>query len=231
MKIPLVYPKIPDGRNCPLKNCIAFEKLDGTNMHFIYKKGPFIGYNEETGEEEIIERHESIGWGTRRDRFVSPKEFIEAHPELKRLPETDVDFFIILNDYHLPSIDKYKNSKEYILFMEYCGPESFAGKHKEADTYKKLYLIDVQIDGRMLPPEEFLADFVGFENYMPKVIYKGKYTGQFVEDVRNGKYPVKEGVVCKGVVDGQVYMTKIKTNAYLEKLKIAFQDKWEDYWE
>mgnify|MGYP003348784253 CR=1 FL=1 len=46
-----------------------------------------------------------------------------------------------------------------------------------------------------------------------------------------GKYNVKEGVVCKGQIDGRVWMVKIKTDAYMHRLKEAFADDWESYWE
>jgi hypothetical protein len=64
------------------------------------------------------------------------------------------------------------------------------------------------------------------------VVYEGKLTGKFTEDVREGKYDVDEGVVCKGGSDADdLWMVKVKTYAYLERLKQAFADRWEDYWE
>jgi hypothetical protein len=43
---------------------------------------------------------------------------------------------------------------------------------------------------------------------------------------------VVEGVVCKGGSGGvDVWMVKIKTYAYMERLKQAFADRWEEYWE
>ena len=50
--------------------------------------------------------------------------------------------------------------------------------------------------------------------------------------MRLGKYNVGEGVVCKGGSGGpDLWMAKIKTYAYMERLKQAFADRWEDYWE
>lgn len=38
--------------------------------------------------------------------------------------------------------------------------------------------------------------------------------------------------MCKGGTGAtDVWMAKIKTNAYLERLKRAFGARWEDYWE
>jgi hypothetical protein len=53
-----------------------------------------------------------------------------------------------------------------------------------------------------------------------------------IEDVRDGKYGVAEGVVCKGGSDpSNLWMVKIKTSAYMQKLKQTFQKDWEAYWE
>src|SRR5688572_7211808 len=62
-------------------------------------------------------------------------------------------------------------------------------------------------------------------------LHTGKLTGAFLEAVREGKYGVAEGVVCKGGSGAGVWMVKVKTYAYSERLKKAFGAKWEDYWE
>jgi hypothetical protein len=57
-------------------------------------------------------------------------------------------------------------------------------------------------------------------------------TGKFIDDVREGKYGVDEGVVCKGgSTADELWMVKIKTYAYMTKLQQAFKDDWENYWE
>lgn len=214
MKISLSYPKIPDGTNCPLKQCVAFEKVDGTNIHFTWKDGAFK-------------------FGTRRDEFPlnddGIKEFSLAHVGLEEAPLIFLRAFTgILN----------KPTHEVTLFTEFLGKNSFAGAHQPNDK-KKLILFDAMVNGKLLDTKQFLDSFstynppLEFEDEfdIPKIVYSGKYTGQFVEDVRAGKYPVNEGVICKGVVKGQVYMTKIKTNAYMEKLKLSFNESWKNYWE
>lgn len=212
MKVPLVYPKIPDSSGCMLKQCVAFEKLDGTNIHFRVTNGKWVSF------------------GTRRDSFpcsINGEEFIEAHPELSGVLDSP-EFLLELASF-IRSNDKY-NTSDVLLFMEYYGSKSFAGQHDPED-YPVLYLIDVQLNGRMLGPGEFLEDFKEFSSCLPDVIYKGKYSGQLIEDIRNGKYKVNEGAVIKGMIDDQVYMVKVKTNAYLERLKNQFKDNWKDYWE
>ena len=221
MKIKLAYPKIPDTLDCPLKQCIAFEKLDGTNIHFVLKNLIFTDF------------------GTRRDRFSTNEEgvksFNQAHPELSSLYKDNKEFILHLEIFLLEN-PKY-HSKETVLFFEYCGPNSFAGQHQPKDN-KKLYLIDAQIDGKMVPPaeliedfEEFFTEWEGFQDRFPKVVFKGKFTGQLFVDARKGKFPVKEGIVVKGIVGDQIYMAKIKTEAYLDRLKNEFKDNWKEYWE
>lgn len=82
----------------------------------------------------------------------------------------------------------------------------------------------------IIGPRQFVAEFGHL--HTARVVYDGKLTGKFAEDVQAGLYGVAEGVVCKGGVGGRdLWMAKIKTYAYLEKLKKAFGDRWEAYWE
>lgn len=233
MKTPLVYPKITDTTNCPLKRCYAYEKLDGTNIHWYWNK-----------------QDSFYAFGTRRDRFpmnaIGEKEFREAHPGLERVVSSFLDCGehrklaenldeFLSGDHrgkpkfsHIPKIP-YSVS-EVIIFTEYFGIKSFAGQHQE-DDHKDHYLIDVMVDGQLVVPDIMEHDFIDFRWCMPRVIYRGKYTGDLVDRVRKGQFPVQEGAVIKGTHEGQVYMAKVKTDSYMESLKAKFKDKWKDYWE
>jgi hypothetical protein len=91
-------------------------------------------------------------------------------------------------------------------------------------------LFDVETDRGMVVPDRFIQDF-GKLN-MARVIYRGKMTGKFIDDIRSGKYGVDEGVVCKGGSNpNNLWMVKIKTDAYMQRLREAFKDDWENYWE
>jgi hypothetical protein len=48
-----------------------------------------------------------------------------------------------------------------------------------------------------------------------------------------GRFGVAEGVICKGGDGrrGDLWMVKIKTDAYLARLRQAFHDDWEAHWE
>ena len=213
----LLYPKIPGSRNAPDGRCIAFEKYDGTNLHWDWDR--------------------DFGWhafGTRRDEFNLTEagigEFARKHAHLSQCVGVFQNTLAgglerIFRDH--PGYAEYQSIK---AFAEFLGPNSFAGLHREDDA-KELRLFDVQTEPfGMIGPAQFVADF----GHLPiaRVVYEGRLTGKFAEDVRNGKYGVTEGVICKGGTGGpDLWMVKIKTSAYLERLKRAFADRWEDYWE
>jgi hypothetical protein len=213
-RVKLAYPKIPDSKNSPLEKCIAFEKYDGTNLHWVWEA--------------------ELGWyafGTRRDRFDlddrGMADFKIAHPGL----ETAVEIFLQNFANALATIwrsDPYYQSPEITIFTEYFGARSFAGTHQPDDP-KQLVLFDVETQLGMVEPARFVSDFSSVN--IARVIYSGKLTGKFIEDVRTGKYAVTEGVVCKGKNANGIWMVKVKTNAYMERLKQVFQADWENYWE
>lgn len=210
------YPKIPGSRNAPDGRCIAFEKYDGTNLHWDWDC--------------------DFGWhafGTRRDVFnltaAGIKLFEQQHAHLAQA----VDVFLATLADGVEAIFReqpaYSEIQSFKVFTEFLGPNSFAGLHK-ADDPKELRLFDVLSEpGRMIAPQPFVVDFGHLR--IARVVYEGKLTGKFTEDVRTGKLGVSEGVVCKGVRGDDVWMVKIKTHAYMERLKQAFTDRWEDYWE
>lgn len=205
---------MPGSGEAPLSSCIAFEKYDGTNIHWVWDA--------------------TLGWyafGTRRDRFdldaAGIAEFNAAHPGL----EECADVFLGTLAGQLTDVLgglQYLGTEQLIVFTEFLGDNSFAGKHVSSDT-KRLVLIDVQLASGFLSPESFVTELIALP--IARVVYRGKLTGKFAEDVREGRYGVMEGVVCKGVSDGKVWMVKIKTNAYMQRLKEAFKERWEDYWE
>lgn len=213
-RISLVYPKMPGSSQAPLSRCVAFEKYDGTNLHWVWER--------------------ELGWyafGTRRDRFDLDEqgvaEFAAAHPGLEDAAslfqrELADPLTTVLGTHH------FYDSEEIVVFTEFLGPNSFAGRHRATDP-KMLVLIDVQCAAGFLAPEFFVDHFGGVR--IANVVYRGRLTGRFASDVRAGRYGVTEGVVCKGGETGAVWMVKIKTDAYLQRLQQSFGQDWEIYWE
>jgi RNA ligase len=213
----LHYPKIPGSRGCPNGRCLAFEKYDGTNLHWDWDR--------------------DFGWhafGTRRDEFnlteAGVEQFARLHAHLRQCAEVFRATLAEGIEKVLRENPSYREFQAVKVFTEFLGPNSFAGLHKAEDP-KELRLFDVQAEAvGIIGPRQFVADFGHL--HTARVVYEGKLTGKFAEDVRTGLHGVAEGVVCKGGLGGSdVWMVKIKTYAYLEKLKKAFGDKWEDYWE
>jgi hypothetical protein len=213
----LHYPKIPGSKECPGGKCIAFEKYDGTNMHFAWER--------------------DFGWhafGTRRDEFnLTPtgiSEFSKRHTNLKE----SADIFLETMEAGLNNVieinPNYGKVQEIKVFLEFFGPNSFAGLHKENDE-KQLKLFDVWTDDfGIIGPEQFVSDFGHLNS--ARVVFRGVFTGAFTEDVRDGKYKLSEGVVCKGGRGGEdLWMAKVKSNDYMQRLKTAFSNRWEQYWE
>jgi len=110
-----------------------------------------------------------------------------------------------------------KKLERAVCFFEISGDQSFAGRHVPGDPLR-LTLFDVAPykKGIMLP-EDFL-DVFGHLN-VPACIFKGMLTEDFVEDIRSST-TLDEGVVCKGSHrNNQVLMFKIKTRAWIRKLR------------
>jgi len=213
-RVSLAYPKMANSARAPMERCVAFEKYDGSNLHWVWER--------------------ELGWyafGTRRDRFdldeVGIAEFAHAHPELEQAP-------LMFQHELLESLTQilqrceFFQSEELTVFTEFLGENSFAGRHVHADP-KRLVLFDVETAHGFLSPWEFVEHFASLP--IARVVYDGKLTGPFIENVRAGRFDVAEGVVCKGGETGQVWMAKIKTHAYEQRLKEAFNNRWEQFWE
>ena len=142
----LHYPKIPGSGGCPTGRCIAFEKYDGTNLHWEWDR--------------------AFGWhafGTRRDQFNLLPEGIECFARVhKHLREAPGLFLRTLADpvgQIFSSHPNYQAFSSLKVFTEFLGPNSFAGLHAAGDP-KRLVLFDVWAgDFGIIGPKQFVADF------------------------------------------------------------------------
>jgi hypothetical protein len=212
----LHYPKIPSSEGCPGGKCIAFDKIDGTNLHWAWDR--------------------DFGWhafGTRRDQFnLTPagiEDFHRAHPGLPECVDLFQRHLADELDRIFRTHPEYSPHAEMKVFTEYSGPCSFAGVHRPDDAME-LVLFDVLAgEAGLVAPFDFVRDFGHWRT--PRVVFQGAFSGKLTEAVQQGKYGVKEGVVVKGGRGPGLWMCKIKTLAYLERLKQTFGKRWEDYWE
>ena len=197
------YPKI-EYHNKGLfgKHCIAFDKLDGSNLRFEWghKRG---WYKFGTRTTMIDRSSEQFGKGI--DIFLN-----KYGEDLDRIFRT-----------------KYRKVESFVVFAEFLGENSFAGQHLENEE-KDVILFDVnQYKRGFINPNEFILNFGHL--HIPNIVYDGKYTNELISTIRNAD--LKEGVIIKGEMKSkngsdEVWMVKIKTNEWLQKIKEKFGEKY-----
>lgn len=175
------------------KNIFAFDKLDGSNIRAEWwrKKG-------------------FCKFGSRRE-LISSAHWLGESMDLVRSKYEE-------------SLDKVFRKERYeraLCFFEFYGPHSFAGNHEREEH--DIILLDVNPHRKgMLEARDFLNLFGHLD--IPKLLYTGKANKEFEETVRTSglSHMTFEGVVCKGKrsrKEGLPVMFKIKSNAWLEKLR------------
>jgi len=198
----LQYPSIDGSAKAPLnKPCIAFYKYDGSNLRWEWN--PKKGWTK---------------FGTRRQMF----------DENTPLYNQAIPLFLenIADDLVYKVKQDHKSIERITAFTEFFGHSSFAGSHDEHEP-KELKLLDVFLFKKgFIPPKTFKKMF-NKTAYFPEIIYEGNLDKQFIEDVREGKYLVDEGVICKG----DDFMVKIKTREYFNKLFTAYGDRANEFGE
>ena len=195
------YWSISGPRQAPHEDCIAFDKLDGNNIRAEWsKKQGWYKYGTRT---VLLDRTHAI-WGCAIPLFEA--KYAESLVKA------------VLDNKDWRGVEK----TGFIAYCELCGPNSFAGWHIEGEQLD-VTLIDVNINKRgIVLPRQFIKVFGHLD--IPKVVYEGKFNKQFIEDVYQGKYPVKEGVVAKGIIPGRkaqhsLWMAKAKTKWWLDELR------------
>ena len=200
------YPSIPGSNEAPIgEHCIAFYKYDGSNLRWEWTK--------------------KKGWhkfGTRNHLFdKTDPDFGQAIPIFLETIAPWIDDIIK---------QEFRGIESVIAFTEFFGPSSFAGQHIQ-DEPKELRLFDIDPFKRcFVGPRDFVKLF-GHLPFAAQVIYDGVLTEQFISDVRAGKYPVVEGVVCKGGNKHNLWRVKVKTDAYKKKLIEHFGNGWKAFFE
>lgn len=201
------YPSINGSSKAPHESCIAFYKYDGSNLRFEWTKKN--GWHKFGTRTRLFDESDEI-FGKAISIFLS-----ELAPKLDKIFK-----------------ERYRDIPKITVFCEYFGEKSFAGSHWPNDNYQ-LVLLDIKLYKKgFISPREFVDIFC---KELPKylvaqVIYEGILNKEFIEDVRTGKYPVYEGVVCKGGSGHKLWRCKIKTDKYKEDLMSRYGN-WQDFWE
>lgn len=210
------YPTILHSARAPHQACVAFDKLDGSNIRVKYtRKRGFCQFGSRT--QRLDESNPILGGA-----------IVYFSNNLAEKLEQVVE-------------DNWRNEREVMFFGEWFGPHSFAGWHDPQDIEDgtmQFVLFDIMVshkNRKFLLPQEFTNLCLDYDIPFPRVVYHGNLNEQFVADVKAGVYDVNEGVVCKGrertgAARGNVWMAKIKTEAYLAKLRNRFGEDAEKYW-
>ena len=195
----LEYPSILGWRRC-LEHldepCYAFIKYDGSNLRFEWtpKQGWF--------------KH-----GTRHQLFDQNTPLYGPAVQI---------FNDRIGDGVVEQIRQAygKKVERITAFCEFFGPNSFAGTHQEGDLMT-LRLFDVSVFKKgFISPKEFSQLFNA--DWAAQLDYKGPLSQEFIDSVRNGQNELFEGVVCKGGESHGLWRTKVKSVAYLERLKASY---------
>jgi hypothetical protein len=196
------YPSIDGSSKAPLgKPVIAFYKYDGSNLRWEWS--PKKGWNKHGTRTQLFDASDEL-YGQAIPIFMNTM----ADEIVRRVRDLE------------------RGIQRITVFTEFFGPNSFAGKHELADP-KELRLIDAFLFKRgFMAPRTFVRTFAGLPS-AAEVVYDGVLNKQFITDVREGRYPVYEGVVAKG----DEFMVKIKTNAYFKRLNEIYGTDYRNYWE
>jgi hypothetical protein len=179
---------------------IAFDKLDGSNLRFEFSRKR--GFYKFGTRKNMIDKN-TEGFGIAIDLFLT--KYGDALTQ-------------VFNS------KNYRNVLSFVCYAEFVGEKSAFGQHEFGKDNFDIVLFDVdQYKKGKVPPRRFIDDFG--HTGIPKVIYEGPMEWDFVKAVQNNEFNLKEGVICKTVVNGRevnpiLYYSKIKTNDWLERLKI-----------
>ena len=204
------YPHILGPNKAPHLPCLAFEKIDGSNLRFEWSR--------------------KKGWlkfGTKHRLFDGTDEMFACAIELFDRKYAEQILRAVRDR------KEYRNAERITAFVEFFGQLSFAGQHA-ADDPKDVVLFDLQVHKKgLLGPREFL-NLLGHLD-TAALVYEGVLNDTLIQNVRAGLFPnrhaVNEGVVCKGGSGHGLWMRKIKTTAYMDRLKNRFGDDWARYGE
>jgi len=195
------YRSIPGPSKAPKgEHCIAFYKHDGSNIR--------VEYNRKQGWYKFGTRRQMID---DQDPCFGPAIDVFKNTQAEGLAKVFTDN------------PNYRNADSIVVFLEYFGPSSFGCYHDYTEKFR-LSLIDVDIPKRgFVLPSQFVKDFGHLDH--AHVVYRGPFDDQFVQDVKDNKFGLKEGVVakgvspCKGLPVHGLWMCKVKTKWWMTELK------------
>jgi len=210
------YWSIPGPSKGHHEKCHVYAKYDGSNLRLEWSKKR--GWYKFGTRKMMIDQSHPI-YGNAIDLFLDKYE-------------KDLD--------HIFKSDKlFYNVRNVVVFAEWFGSKSFAGQHFPDDE-KDIVIFDVNLHQKgFLDPKTFNTVFDGLKvaeeiqecNFGPALIENVKKENISIESMFKIKPEIPEGVICKGGKNHKLWMCKIKTERYKNKLKDFYEEDWEKYWE
>jgi len=185
------------------KHIFAFDKIDGSNFRAEWSK--------KLSKKSAF----TYGFGKFGTRGEMIKNYNNPFSE-------GVDIF---KDKYSVELDKiFRENKRFqgidriTVYGEFYGDHSFAGLH-DWDEEHDIKIFDVFLYKKgFLPPAEFMKIFQDINTC--NFIWSGIFSQEFVDTIENDSIlGLKEGVVCKGVENQEVFMFKLKTKKWLDKVR------------
>lgn len=178
----------------------GFDKIDGSNFRAewnrkLSKKNPFTN-----------------GFG----KFGTRTEIIRNSPFGEAIG-------IFLDKYSEPLNKIFNDNKVFrgidiiTVYGEFIGENSFAGQHDWTEKH------DLVIFDMFLYKKDFLKprDFIDIFGHLgiPKLVIQGILDENIVKDIVSNVYRLKEGLVLKGVIENKVFMVKVKTQDWINRIR------------
>ena len=194
------YPSIPQSigqKFVELPNAFVFDKLDGSSMRSEWSRKR--GWYKHGKRQGLID---------------------DSNPHLAQVPA----LFDELLAEALTKLAVDHRWQHLIVFHEFWGPRSFAGRHEAGDDFR-LTVFDAAADKKgIMGPAEFIETFYERGVDVPRFLGRHNWTRGFVEEVCEGRVDgiTFEGVVGKMGTQHDVIRAKAKTKAWLDKVRAQY---------
>jgi len=187
----------------------CFNKIDGSNFRAewnrkLSKKSNFtMGFGKYGTRREAIHKNSPFaeGIGIFEERLAEPLDLLFRTQKIFR------------------GVDRIT------VYGEFYGDSSFAGIHKWDEPHD-ISVFDIFLFKKgFLPPMEFKHITDGIHINTPRFFLSQQFNQGLVDKINTGFFGLEEGMVCKGVEDGKVFMFKIKTDEWLKRVKTMYGEK------
>lgn len=190
------------------QHVFGFDKIDGSNF--------CAEWNRKLSKKTNTNRFSKFGTRTQMIDTISNVNYNPFNEAVN----------IFHNKYSEPLDKIFDENKSFrgidiiTVYGEFFGEHSFAGKHEWQEKH------DVVIFDIFLYKKDFLKprDFIDiFEHlHIPKLVYEGLLDDSTIIDIISNIYGLKEGLVLKGVFQNKVFMVKVKTQEWLDKVRALY---------